>query len=87
MRLTGFLLLVAAAGAGAQTTQPSVLLDPAAPVFAVRAPERCTVRLDTSQGIVDIDVTRAWAPLGADRFVALVRHGYYDGTRFFRIRS
>ena len=85
MRLTGCLFLVAAALVGAQTTTPSVLLDPAAPVFAARAPERCTVRLETSRGIVDIDVTRAWAPLGADRFVALVRHGYYDGNRFFRI--
>jgi cyclophilin family peptidyl-prolyl cis-trans isomerase len=34
---------------------------------------------------VDIEVTRAWAPIGADRFVNLVRTGYYDGTRFFRV--
>ncbi len=29
---------------------------------------------------------RAWAPRGADRFVALARNGYYDGNRFFRVR-
>jgi cyclophilin family peptidyl-prolyl cis-trans isomerase len=43
------------------------------------------VRLETSRGNVDIEVTRAWAPRGADRFVNLVRHGYYDENRFFRV--
>ena len=64
----------------------TVLLDPAAAVFTQPAPARSTVRLDTSRGIVDIEVTRAWSPLGADRFIALVRHGYYDENRFFRVR-
>jgi cyclophilin family peptidyl-prolyl cis-trans isomerase len=62
-----------------------LLLDPAAPEFSRPAPEMSTVRLDTTKGIVDIEVSRAWSPRGAERFVALVRHGYYDGTRFFRI--
>jgi peptidyl-prolyl cis-trans isomerase A (cyclophilin A) len=44
------------------------------------------VRLDSSVGTIDIEVIRQWAPLGADRFVALARHGYYDGARFFRVR-
>jgi peptidyl-prolyl cis-trans isomerase A (cyclophilin A) len=64
----------------------SLLVDPDAPPFLARAPERATVRLDTSAGIVDIEVVRKWAPRGADRFVALVRHGYYDDNRFFRVR-
>jgi peptidyl-prolyl cis-trans isomerase A (cyclophilin A) len=62
------------------------LLNPTAPEFLARAPDRVTVRLDTSLGTIDIEVLRAWAPRGADRFVALVRHGYYDGNRFFRVR-
>lgn len=69
-----------------QRAPSSLLLNPAAPEFQVRAPDHATVRLDTSRGTIDIDVTRRWAPRGADRYVALVRHGYYDGTRFFRIR-
>ena len=86
--------------AGAQLVQPGVaalqadaaaarrarLLDPAAPAFAAPAPARSIVRLETTRGNVDIEVTRQWAPRGADRFVNLVRHGYYDDTRFFRLR-
>jgi cyclophilin family peptidyl-prolyl cis-trans isomerase len=68
-----------------QAGKPSVLLNPDAGQFAERAPDRSIVRLDTSKGVVEIEVTRAWAPRGADRFIALVRHGYYDGNRFFRV--
>lgn len=49
-----------------------------------RAPDRYTVRLDTTKGPVLIDVTRAWAPAGADRFYDLVRRGAYDDNAFFR---
>ena len=63
----------------------AILLRPSAPEFTEPAPAVCVVRLDTTQGEVVIEVTRAWAPQGADRFVNLARHGYYDGNRFFRI--
>jgi cyclophilin family peptidyl-prolyl cis-trans isomerase len=66
--------------------RPSLLLDPDAPEFRVPAPERAIVRLDSSVGTIEIEVLRRWAPRGADRFVALARHAYYDGARFFRVR-
>ena len=69
-----------------QQDRRSLLLNPPAPEFRARAPERAIVRLDTSVGTIDIEVIRAWAPHGADRFVALARHGYYDDARFFRVR-
>lgn len=62
------------------------LLNPADPAFTAPAPERALVRLETTKGPVVIEVLRAWAPRGADRFVNLVRHGYYDDTMVFRIR-
>jgi peptidyl-prolyl cis-trans isomerase A (cyclophilin A) len=50
-----------------------------------RAPERFRVRLDTTRGAIVIACTRAWAPLGADRFYTLVRAGYYDDAALFRV--
>jgi len=50
-----------------------------------RAPEQFVVQLDTSKGSIVIEVHRAWAPHGADRFHTLVSDGYYDDTRFFRV--
>jgi peptidyl-prolyl cis-trans isomerase A (cyclophilin A) len=67
--------------------QRPLLLKPDTPEFSARAPEVATVRFETSKGNVEIEVTRAWSPLGADRFIALARHGYYDGARFFRITA
>jgi peptidyl-prolyl cis-trans isomerase A (cyclophilin A) len=49
------------------------------------APETYQARFTTSKGDFVIEVTRAWAPHGADRFYNLVRNGYYDDGRFFRV--
>lgn len=50
-----------------------------------KAPEVFRVNFDTSKGPVVIEVTRANAPNGADRFYNLVKAKYYDGARFFRV--
>jgi peptidyl-prolyl cis-trans isomerase A (cyclophilin A) len=52
-----------------------------------KAPASYKARFDTSKGIVVIDVRRDWAPNGADRFYNLVKNGFYDDTRFFRVIS
>jgi peptidyl-prolyl cis-trans isomerase A (cyclophilin A) len=49
------------------------------------APDSFQVRVKTTEGTFVIDVTREWAPIGADRFYNLVRAGYYDGLAFFRV--
>jgi peptidyl-prolyl cis-trans isomerase A (cyclophilin A) len=59
--------------------------NPADPGFAQQAPDSFRARLSTTRGDFVIAVHRAWAPLGADRFYNLVRSGYYDGVRFFRV--
>ena len=51
-----------------------------------RAPDSYKVQFDTSKGQFAVAVTRGWAPLGADRFYTLVKSGFYDGARFFRMR-
>ena len=49
------------------------------------APDTFQVLFDTSKGEFTVDVTRAWAPKGADRFYNLVKNGYYNDCRFFRV--
>jgi peptidyl-prolyl cis-trans isomerase A (cyclophilin A) len=49
------------------------------------APDVYKVNLDTSKGAIVIEVHRDWAPIGADRFYELVKSGYFDGARFFRV--
>jgi peptidyl-prolyl cis-trans isomerase A (cyclophilin A) len=50
-----------------------------------KSPETFDVEFTTSKGGFTVHVTRAWAPLGADRFYNLVKHGYFDGAAFFRV--
>ena len=52
-----------------------------------QAPATYKVKFDTSKGPFVIQVTRAWAPNGADRFYNLVKNGFYDNVRFFRVIS
>jgi peptidyl-prolyl cis-trans isomerase A (cyclophilin A) len=50
-----------------------------------KAPETYKVKFDTTRGQFTITVTRAWAPLEADRFYNLVKHHFYDNAAFFRV--
>src|SRR5580658_1905042 len=75
--------------APATTVQPAEPPKPApseAPKPAPsQAPATFKVRFDTSKGPFEVEVHRDWAPLGADHFYALVKSGYFDGARFFRV--
>jgi peptidyl-prolyl cis-trans isomerase A (cyclophilin A) len=59
------------------------LLKPA--LLKQKAPETYQVKFATTRGDFTVTVTRAWAPLGADRFYNLVKHGFYDNASFFRV--
>jgi peptidyl-prolyl cis-trans isomerase A (cyclophilin A) len=62
---------------------PNRLLNPAA--LTGKAPDTYRVKFDTSKGVVVVEVHREWAPNGADRFYNLVRGGFYNDVRFFRV--
>jgi peptidyl-prolyl cis-trans isomerase A (cyclophilin A) len=49
-------------------------------------PEVWKARVETTQGPVLIEVTKAWAPKGAERFWKLIATGFFDDSRFFRVR-
>jgi peptidyl-prolyl cis-trans isomerase A (cyclophilin A) len=50
-----------------------------------KAPDIYEVQFVTTKGNFILQVTRAWAPLGADRFYNLVKYHYFDGASFFRV--
>jgi len=72
-----FLLAAGPALAQSKLANPAALNEP--------APATYKAKFDTSKGVFVIEVTRAWAPQGADRFYNLVKNGFFDNTRFFRV--
>jgi peptidyl-prolyl cis-trans isomerase A (cyclophilin A) len=65
-----------------QAAARKALMNPAA--LKAQAPADYKVKFDTSVGVFVVQVTRAWAPHGADRFFNLVKNGFYNDARFFR---
>jgi len=82
MRSMYVALAVAACAAGL-AAQASKLSTPAS--LNEAAPAEYKAAFDTSAGKFVIAVHKAWAPKGADRFYNLVKNGFYDDTRFFRV--
>jgi homoserine O-acetyltransferase len=79
------ILLIAAALTAACAPPGPPLSNPESGRYRHEAPDLYRVKLETSKGPILIDVHRDWAPHGADRFYQLVRAGYYDDNRFFRV--
>jgi peptidyl-prolyl cis-trans isomerase A (cyclophilin A) len=78
-------VLAAATLAAPALAQSPSLANPAA--LNEKAPAVYKARFDTTKGAFVIEVHRDWAPNGADRFYNLVKHGFYDNVRFFRVIS
>ena len=72
-----------ASGGQAKSSSGPSLLHPE--TLKAKAPEVYEVKFETTKGDFVIQVTRAWAPLGADRFYNLVKNHFYDGASFFRV--
>jgi len=61
--------------------------DPSDAFWSTRAPRQFFVRVEATKGAFVIAVHRDWAPRGADRFYQLVRSGFFDDSRFYRVRA
>jgi len=93
--LTGLLCGFAALSVSAQTktvhhpikrrpmSSTGSLLHPAS--LHATAPATYDVKFHTTKGDFTVQVTRAWAPNGADRFYNLVEHHFYDNATLFRV--
>ena len=80
----GTLPAAAPAEEGGSSGAPSpALLDPSR--ATAQAPEKFRVKLQTTEGPVVIEVTRAWSPHGADRLYNLVEIGFFEDIAFFRV--
>jgi peptidyl-prolyl cis-trans isomerase A (cyclophilin A) len=79
----GVLLLVLAFGGWSTVSAKGSLFNPE--TLTEEAPKRFKVKFETTKGDFVVEVTREWAPLGADRFYNLAKVGFYDGVRFFRV--
>jgi peptidyl-prolyl cis-trans isomerase A (cyclophilin A) len=71
------------AASSAPKSYDRALLHPA--LLKDKAPETYQVKFETSKGDFTASVTRAWAPLGADRFYNLAKHHFFDNQSFFRV--
>lgn len=72
-----------AASRPSTAAHPSSLLNPAS--LTAKAPAEFKVAFTTTAGNFVVQVHRDWAPLGADRFYNLVRHGFFTNASFFRV--
>ena len=74
-------------GAGDQGAEVNteLLQDPKSDVIKQESPAEFTVLFATSAGDFKIHVAREWSPRGADRFYNLVKNGFYNEQRFFRV--
>jgi peptidyl-prolyl cis-trans isomerase A (cyclophilin A) len=75
--------LLLAALATPAFSQSTNLANPAA--LREQAPAQFKAKFETTKGVFVLDVQRNWAPNGADRFYNLVKNGFFDETRFFRV--
>jgi peptidyl-prolyl cis-trans isomerase A (cyclophilin A) len=67
----------AALGASEKLTDPAKLV--------AKAPDTFKAKFETTKGTFVVEVHRDWSPNGADRFYNLVKNGFFDGVKFFRV--
>lgn len=77
--------LTACSTLGRTESAAAILMNPAHPGMNAAAPASYQIRFETTKGPIVMEVTREWAPRGADRLYNLARRGFYDGAAFYRV--
>ena len=83
--LTGVTACGTPEGGGPKEGDMEILMNPAGAEMTKEAPATFRARFETTKGTFVVEVERRLAPRGADRFYNLVRHGYYNGNKLFRV--
>ncbi len=81
----GVVALLAGCSSGTKPPEKKAQPEATAPAKPEHAPDVFRAKFDTSKGPFVIEVHRAWAPWGADRFYELIQDKFYDGQYFFRV--
>jgi peptidyl-prolyl cis-trans isomerase B (cyclophilin B) len=57
----------------------------APPAMAIDATKKYAATIETSRGMIDVDLFAKDAPKTVNNFVFLAKEGFYDGTTFHRV--
>jgi cyclophilin family peptidyl-prolyl cis-trans isomerase len=83
--LSFLMILICASVAGQKINK--ALLNPKDKAWKVESPDIFKVKVSTTKGDFVIEIHKTWGRIGANRFYNLVRNGFYDDSRFYRIRE
>ncbi len=75
----------AAASPDANTATPGIEAFEEITEWPATAPDVFRVKFETTTGPYVIEVTKAWAPIGAERFYELCKVGYFNEAGYFRV--